>query len=280
MTTHYEVRYALGKNEVKAMDTEQLRSAFLAEQLMVEGEVNWVYSHYERFMVGGAVPGKTPLALEAIDPLKAPFFLYRRELGIINVGGPGRVVADGSAFELDFKEALYLGTGNEAVRFESIDSQNPARFYLNAAPAHARYPNKKVGKSDAKVLHLGSSETANERYINQLLINGVVETCQLQMGLTELVSGSVWNTMPAHQHDRRNEVYFYFGLPQGQGVCHFMGEPTETRHIWVKNEQAVISPPWSIHCGAGTQSYSFIWGMAGENLNYDDMDKFPADVLR
>ena len=278
--TEYEVRYAVGQREVKGYDTTELRDTFLADKLMQPGKVYWIYSHYERFMVGSAVPTDSPLALETLDALKAEHFLDRRELGIINVGGDGTVVADGEEFALAAEEALYLAKGNKSVTFYSNDPTKPAKFYLNSAPAHHAFTNKKIGREDAKVLHLGSQETSNERDINQLMINTVVETCQLQMGLTRLNPGSVWNTMPAHQHDRRNEVYFYFDLDDGQAVCHFMGEPQETRHIFVQNEQAVLSPPWSIHCGVGTSNYAFIWGMAGENLDYGDMDSFPPNELR
>lgn len=278
--TEYEVRYAIGQNEVKGYDTTQLREAFLAHNIMQPGKVYWIYSHYERFMLGGAVPTDAPLTLDTLDALKSEHFLDRRELGIINVGGAGVVVADGVEYALAREECLYLGQGNKQVTFASVDAASPAKFYLNSAPAHKAYANKKVGGDDAKVLHLGSQATSNERNINQLMINSVVETCQLQMGLTRLHQGSVWNTMPAHQHDRRNEVYFYFDLDDGQAVCHFMGEPTETRHIFVHNEQAVLSPPWSIHCGVGTSNYAFIWGMAGENLDYGDMDSFPPTTLR
>lgn len=274
MNTEIESRYAVGPNEVKGFDTEQLRNEFLVDKLMQADKVYWLYTHYERFMVGSAVPLNNALTLETLDNLKAAHFLDGRELGIINVGGKGSITADGETYSLDYKDALYLGRGNKSVSFRSDDAKNPAKFYLNSAPAHHSYPNKHVTKQDANVLHLGSLETSNERNINQMLINTVVQTCQLQMGLTELKPGSVWNTMPAHQHDRRNEVYFYFEIPQEQAVCHFMGEPTETRHLWIHNEQAVVSPPWSIHSGAGTQNYSFIWGMAGENLDYDDMDKY------
>ncbi|WP_075186614.1 5-dehydro-4-deoxy-D-glucuronate isomerase [Teredinibacter haidensis] len=280
MTTECENRYAVGPNEAMAFDTQQLRQAFLSENLMQVDKVVWLYTHYERFMVGGIVPVSKILSLETLDALKAESFLCRRELGIINVGGVGRVVADGVSYELDYKDALYLGSGTQQVSFESKSDQNPARFYLNSAPAHKKCPNKFVAKRDANVLALGSLETSNERTVNQLIINGVVETCQLQMGITELKPGSVWNTMPAHQHDRRNEVYFYFEVSGGQSVCHFMGEPHETRHIWVQNEQAVVSPPWSIHSGSGTQHYSFIWGMAGENLDYSDMDFFQPHELK
>lgn len=279
-TTEYEVRYAVGQREVKGYDTTELRDTFLVENLMTPGKVYWVYTHYERFMLGSAVPIDTPLVLETLDALKAEHFLDRRELGIINIGGDGIVVADGEEYTLAREEALYLAKGNKSVTFSSTDPQNPAKFYLNSAPAHHSFSNKKVGRSDAKVLHLGSQATSNERDINQLMINTVVETCQLQMGLTRLNQGSVWNTMPAHQHDRRNEVYFYLDLAEGQAVCHFMGEPHETRHLFVHNEQAIISPPWSIHCGVGTSNYAFIWGMAGENLDYGDMDSFPPDQLK
>ncbi|WP_304633976.1 5-dehydro-4-deoxy-D-glucuronate isomerase [Pseudoalteromonas sp.] len=280
MNTEIESRYAVGPNEVKGFDTEQLRSEFLVDKLMQADKVYWLYTHYERFMVGSAVPLNNALTLETLDNLKAAHFLDGRELGIINVGGKGSITADGETYSLDYKDALYLGRGNKSVSFRSDDAKNPAKFYLNSAPAHHSYPNKHVTKQDANVLHLGGLETSNERNINQMLINTVVQTCQLQMGLTELKPGSVWNTMPAHQHDRRNEVYFYFEIPQEQAVCHFMGEPTETRHLWIHNEQAVVSPPWSIHSGAGTQNYSFIWGMAGENLDYDDMDKYQPQQLR
>jgi len=280
MNTEIESRYAVGPNEVKGFDTEQLRNEFLVDKLMQADKVYWLYTHYERFMVGSAVPLNNALTLETLDNLKAAHFLDGRELGIINVGGKGSITADGETYSLDYKDALYLGRGNKSVSFRSDDAKNPAKFYLNSAPAHHSYPNKHVTKQDANVLHLGSLETSNERNINQMLINTVVQTCQLQMGLTELKPGSVWNTMPAHQHDRRNEVYFYFEIPQEQAVCHFMGEPTETRHLWIHNEQAVVSPTWSIHSGAGTQNYSFIWGMAGENLDYDDMDKYQPQQLR
>ena len=280
MSTEYEVRYAIGQREAKAYDTAALRREFLVENCMQKDKVYWVYSHYERFMVGGAVPIQQTLQLETIDALKSAQFLARRELGIINVGGVGTVTVGDQSYTLAKEESLYVGQTTEAVTFSSSDASNPARFYLNSTPAHHAYPHKKVGKSDANVLHMGSQATSNERDINQLLINTVVQTCQLQMGLTRLAQGSVWNTMPAHQHDRRNEVYFYFDLAEQQAVCHFMGEPQETRHIWVKNESAVISPPWSIHCGVGTGNYAFIWGMAGENLDYDDMDKYQPDQLR
>jgi len=280
MSIDYENRYAVGHNEAKSFNTQQLRENFLAEDLFQQDKIKLVYTHYERYIVGGAVPVSGALALDAIDPLKAQNFLDRRELGIINVGDTGIVIVEGEEIVLHNKEALYVGAGNKSVVFSSLNGATPARFYLNSAPAHKTYPTKKITREEANVLELGSLETSNERTIYQLIINSVVETCQLQMGMTCLKPGSVWNTMPAHQHDRRMEAYLYFDLAEDQAVSHFMGEPKETRLIWTGNEQAVISPAWSIHSGAGTSNYSFIWGMAGENLDYDDMDKYMPNELR
>ena len=227
---------------------------------------------YDRLVVGGAMPVSEVLKLEAIDPLKATYFLSRRELGIFNVGGAGKVHVQGQTFDLNYKEALYLGAGDREVTFESNDPNRPAKFYFNSATAHKTFPDKKITKENALVMELGSLETANHRNINKMLVREVLETCQLQMGMTELAVGSVWNTMPAHVHSRRMEAYFYFEVPADQAVCHFMGEPNETRHIWMKGDQAVISPEWSIHSAAATSNYTFIWGMAGENLDYGDQD--------
>ena len=271
MAISFETRYASGPQAVKQYDTEQLRAEFLIDNLIELGKINLTYSHYDRYIAGSAVPIQ-PLTLETIDPLKSSFFLERRELGIINVGGNGAVLVDGTSYELGFKDALYIGSGNKEVIFKSDNANNPAKFYLNSAPAHKNFPTKKVGLAEANKLQLGTMETANHRTVNQMIIGGIVETCQLQMGMTELKTGSVWNTMPAHVHDRRMEVYFYLDIPENQAVCHFMGQPQETRHIWMHNHQAVISPPWSIHSGAGTSNYTFIWGMAGENVDYADMD--------
>jgi len=279
MSTSYETRYASSPQAVKQYDTAQLRSEFLIDNLMELGKINLTYSHYDRYIAGSAVPVQ-PLTLEAIDPLKSSFFLERRELGVINVGGNGTVTADGENYELGFKDALYIGSGIKEVVFKSDDPNNPAKFYLNSAPAHTNYPNKKVGLAEANKLQLGAIETANHRTVSQMIIGGIVTTCQLQMGMTELKTGSVWNTMPAHVHDRRMEVYFYLDIPENQAVCHFMGQTDETRHIWMNNHQAVISPPWSIHSGAGTSNYTFIWGMAGENLDYGDMDVCKITDLR
>lgn len=269
--THYESRYASSPEAVKHYTTKQLREEFLIDNLMEKGKVNLVYSHYDRYIAGSVVPLK-PIKLEAIDPLKASYFLERREMGIINVGGAGSVTIDGTTTKLGHKDALYIGMGCKEVVFASDSEKNPALFYLNSASAHHTFPTRKISLGEANKLELGTTENANKRTVSQMLIGGVIETCQLQMGMTELKSGSVWNTMPAHVHDRRMEVYFYLDVPEDQSVCHFMGQPQETRHIWMRNHQAVISPPWSIHCGSGTSSYTFIWGMAGENLDYGDMD--------
>ncbi|MHA7055811.1 5-dehydro-4-deoxy-D-glucuronate isomerase [Aquimarina sp. M1] len=279
MATAYESRYASHPKAVKTMDTTALRNEFLIENLMQLGQINLTYSHYDRYIAGSAVP-KDTLKLEPIDPLKAECFLERRELGIINVGGKGAVVVDGTSYDLEYKEALYVGKGNKEVLFKSKNPTDPAKFYINSAPAHHIYPTVKVTKEKANKIELGSLETANHRTVLQLIVGGIVDTCQLQMGMTELKKGSVWNTMPAHSHDRRMEVYFYFEVPKDQSVCHFMGQTHETRHIWMQNEQAVISPPWSIHAGSGTSNYTFIWGMAGENLDYGDMDKCEITALK
>ncbi len=276
----YEERYAAHPDDVKGYDTERLRKEHLIENLFVPDDIRLVYTCYDRLIVGGAMPQNRPLELTPIDPLKAPFFLHRRELGIINVGGRGSVRVGDETFVLDYKEALYIGKGDRTVVFESDDAAAPALFYLNSAPAHTAYPDRKVTKSDAVVARLGSLENSNDRTINKLIVSQVLPTCQLQMGMTELHTGSVWNTMPAHTHNRRMETYFYFEVPEGDAVCHFMGRPDQTRHIWMKNRQAVISPAWSIHSACATHNYTFIWGMAGENLDYGDMDTCAATDLK
>lgn len=280
MKNNYEVRYAASPQDVKLYDTTRLRDEFLIDNLMVPDQLNLIYSHYDRFITGSAVPVNEILKLEAIDPLKASYFLERRELGIINIGGSGTVKVDGTNYELNNKEALYVGQGNKEVSFTSASANEPAMFYINSTPAHKAYPIKKIGINDVEVVELGAPETANARTLRKYIVNSVVDVCQLQMGMTELKSGSVWNTMPAHVHDRRMEVYFYFDVPQDQSVCHFMGQPQETRHIWMQNNQAVISPAWSIHSGSGTSNYTFIWGMAGENLDYGDMDHCKINELK
>ena len=280
MKTNYEIRYAAHPEDAKHYDTARIRKDFLIETVFAPDEVNLVYSMYDRMIVGGAMPVAESLKLEAIDPLKAEYFTLRRELGIYNVGGAGTVKVGEDTFELDFKEALYIGRGDRDVIFSSKNAQQPAKFYFNSATAHKEYPCKKVTKEDAVVAHMGSLEMSNERNINKMIVNQVLPTCQLQMGMTELATGSVWNTMPAHVHSRRMEAYFYFELPEDQAVCHFMGEPQETRHIWMRGEQAVLSPEWSIHSAAATHNYTFIWGMGGENLDYGDQDFYKITDLK
>ena len=280
MKTNYELRYAAHPEDVKCYDTARLRRDFLIETLFVANEVNMVYSMYDRMVVGGAMPVGEELLLEAIDPLKAPFFTTRREVGIFNVGGDGVVRIGDEEFVLHYKDALYIGSGDRDVYFISNDVKQPAKFYFNSTTAHTAYPCRKVSKGEADAVHMGSLEMSNERTINKMLVNQVLPTCQLQMGMTELATGSVWNTMPAHIHSRRMEAYFYFEVPEGQAVCHLMGEPQETRHIWMKGDQAVLSPEWSIHSAAATHNYTFIWGMGGENLDYGDQDFFAITELK
>ena len=273
MRTNYELRYASNPEDAKHYDTARLRRDFLIDRLFTTNEVNMVYSMYDRMIVGGAMPSGEELKLEAIDPLKAPHFTTRREIGIYNVGeGEGTVRVGKETFELGFKEALYIGSGDRDVFFSSKDASKPAKFYFNSTTAHTSYPCRKITKEDAISVHMGSLEMSNERTINKMIVNQVLPTCQLQMGMTELAPGSVWNTMPAHVHSRRMEAYFYFELPDDQAVCHFMGEVEETRHLWMKGDQAVLSPEWSIHSAAATHNYTFIWGMGGENLDYGDQD--------
>ena len=280
MKTLIEERFGTHPGDFKGYTTEVIRKEFLVEGLMQPDTVKWVYSHNDRLMVGGIMPVKEQLSLETLDLLRAQYFLERRELGIINTGGSGVVYADGLAWNLENKDALYIGKGVKDVMFESMDAQNPARFYVNSATAHTTYPTKRIKRSEAISVQMGSLESSNARLINKLIVNQLLETCQLQMGLTELQPGSVWNTMPAHTHSRRMEAYYYFDVPADQMVCHFMGQPQETRHIWMKSEDAVISPAWSIHSAAGTSNYCFIWGMAGENLDYGDMDIVKPQELK
>lgn len=281
MTTNYQLRYAAHPADAKSYDTSRLRSDFLIDNLFVENEVNMVYSMYDRMVVGGAMPAGEELPLEAVDPLKAPFFTSRREVGIFNVGGGEAVVKVGEeTFTLGFKEALYIGSGDRDVTFASKEDNNPAKLYFNSTVAHTSYPCRKISKDDAVSVRMGALETSNERVINKMIVNQVLPTCQLQMGMTELCTGSVWNTMPAHTHSRRMEAYFYFDIPEDQAVCHFMGEPQETRHIWMKGNEAVLSPEWSIHSAAATHNYTFIWGMGGENLDYGDQDFYAITDLK
>lgn len=276
----YQIRYASHYADAKHYDTQRLREEYLVQNLFEKDIINMVYSDYDRIIVGGAFPIGKKLSLDTIDPLKSEYFLFRRELGIINIGGTAKISLDGKEIELGNKEALYVGKGTRSVVFSSVNSKTPAKLYFNSAPAHKEFTSKKITLVEADTLVMGSASTSNARKINRLIVNSVVETCQLQMGLTEFQEGSVWNTMPAHTHSRRMEVYFYFEVPQNQAVCHFMGKPQETRHIWVANEEAVISPTWSIHAGVGTAKYAFIWGMGGENLDYGDMDVVQPAELR
>jgi 4-deoxy-L-threo-5-hexosulose-uronate ketol-isomerase len=275
-----DLRYAVHPEDFKTYDTNKIRKEFLVENVFIPDEISLVYSMYDRYIVGGAMPVRKSLKLESADDLKASYFLERREMGVINTGGKAVIETGEGSFELGYKEALYLGKEVRDVVFKSSDPLNPAKLYINSAPAHHKYPSKKVTLKDAEIVVLGSMEGSNHRTINKLLVNSVLPTCQLQMGMTELKAGSVWNTMPVHTHNRRMEAYFYFEVPEKQGICHFMGDPDETRHIWMKNDQAVLSPSWSIHSAAGTFNYTFIWGMAGENLDYGDMDVRHPDTLK
>ena len=286
--TSYKIQRACHPEDVKKYDTEQLRSHFMMPKVMEENKINLTYSLYDRLIFGGVVPVERTVKLETIDPLKAEYFLERRELGVINIGGDGIVSVDGKDYELHFKDALYVGRGNKNVTFRSKNPQNPARFYINSAPAHKSYKTQLVtidgrkGTLKSNTFPAGKPEESNDRVINQLIVANVLQEgpCQLQMGLTELKPGSVWNTMPAHTHDRRVEAYFYFNVPEGNAICHFMGEPQQERVVWLHNEQAIMSPEWSIHAAAGTSNYMFIWGMAGENLDYNDMDKLPYTQMK
>ena len=277
-----ELRTASSPRDVKHYTTERLREEFLIQNLFMPGEIKLVYSHIDRIITGAAVPTKA-LKLAAGDELRADYFLQRREMGVINIGGDGKITIDGKEYAVGYKEAMYVGMGAQDIIFDSMDAKDPARFYLNSVPAHRTYPTvliKPEGtpedgvvivKEENKV-ELGSLEEANHRVICKYILPGQVESCQLVMGMTKLLPGSVWNTMPCHTHDRRMEVYLYFEMPKDAIVMHYMGEPQETRHIVMRNEEAVISPSWSIHAGCGSQAYTFIWGMAGENQAFGDMD--------
>jgi 4-deoxy-L-threo-5-hexosulose-uronate ketol-isomerase len=277
-----DVRQPVHSEHAKTLDTTGLRGHFLVERIFVPGQLALTYSQIDRIIVGGAMPLGDAVAFGAdlAKQFAASVFLERRELGVINVGGPGTVVADGEPYALGHRDALYVGMGARDVQFRSADAANPAKFYLNSAPAHRACPTRKVAQAEASPTTLGDAKTANRRTIYKLLVPGVVETCQLTMGMTVLEPGSVWNTFPTHTHERRMEVYFYFALPPDAAVFHLCGRPDETRHIVVRNEQAVISPSWSIHSGVGTQAYTFIWGMVGENQVFDDMDHVATAALR
>ena len=284
-----EVRTASNPKDVKNYDTARLREEFLIDDLFKKDEIKLVYSHIDRIITGSAVPVK-PLKLEAGEELRAKYFLERREMGVINIGAPGFITIDGKKYNVGHKEAMYIGMGSKDIVFESDDKNNPAKFYINSAPAHKTYPTKLIKLSgtpseDVVIVkpenkkELGSLAEANHRTINKFILPDQVETCQLEMGMTHLEEGSVWNSMPCHTHDRRMEIYLYFDMDDDQMLMHFMGEPQETRHIVMHNEQAVISPSWSIHCGCSTKNYTFIWGMVGENQDFDDMDDVrPIDL--
>lgn len=276
-----ENRYATNPTDAKSYDTERLRKEFLMEGLFVPGQLNMVYSHVDRFITGGVVPVKEQVKLEADKhDIGAEYFLERREIGIINIGAKGSVTVDGIEYELDNKDCLYVGLGNKEVWFKSADASNPARFYLSSTPAHKNYPTEKVAISQAEPAHLGSLANSNERTIYKYIHLNGVKSCQLVMGMTLLMPGSMWNTMPSHTHNRRSETYLYFDMPDDGVVFHMMGEPSETRHLVVRNEQAIISPSWSIHSGVGTSNYTFIWAMAGENQEFTDMDMIAMQDLR
>ncbi|EPF26624.1 hypothetical protein HMPREF1221_00808 [Treponema socranskii subsp. paredis ATCC 35535] len=279
-----DIRYSVGKEQFKRMTAEELRDEFLVRNIFQANDVSAVYSHIDRIVTMGAMPTTEKIDIEKnIDAMKdfgVSYFLERRELGIVNIGGAGFIEADGKRFELKGRDALYVPQGTKSVLLGSADGTNPAKFYMNSAPAHRPFPIKLISSNDAKHLNLGSKEGCNERVINQYIHPDVLETCQLSMGLTQLAPGSVWNTMPAHTHERRMEVYFYFDIAEDEAVFHFMGSPSETRHIAVHNDEAVINPSWSIHAGCGTKNYTFIWSMVGENRTYTDQDAIRTRDLR
>jgi len=274
-----DVRYTIGKDEYKRMTTDELRDAFLVD-LFEAGKVNLLYCEVERAIVGAAVPTGSALKLEAGKELAADYFCQRREVGVLNIGGSGTVTVDGTAYEMENLDGLYIGRGSEEISFASADAAAPARFYLISYPAHTEYPTTLAKKADANALELGTVEDSNKRTIYQYIHENGIKSCQLVMGFTALEPGCVWNTMPCHTHERRTEVYLYFGLDDASRVFHMMGPGDETRHIVVGNEQAVISPMWSIHSGCGTKAYTFCWGMGGENQRFDDMDHIQVGELR
>jgi 4-deoxy-L-threo-5-hexosulose-uronate ketol-isomerase len=275
-----ETRYANHPEEIKTYNTDELREHFLVEKLFEAGKVHLTYTHVDRMIFGGVTPTNEELTIKLDKELGVTYFLERRELGIINIGGDGSVVLDGEEIKMNRRDGLYVGRGTEEVLFRSDDASNPAKFYINSAPAHHTYPTTKIDINNIKPLEMGEPGTLNERKIYQYVHPNNCESCQLQMGLTMLQPGSVWNTMPCHTHERRMEVYLYFDMEPETRVFHFMGQPDETRHLVMKNEQAAISPSWSIHTGTATNNYTFIWGMCGENITYDDMDHVAMEDLR
>jgi len=275
-----EIREYVNSAFAKTLDTAGMRSNFLVQGIFVPGQISMTYSHVDRMIVGGACPAGSSLALAATKALGTEYFLERREMGIINIGGAGAITVDGARYELGPRDALYIAMGSKAVSFESADAASPAKFYFNSAPAHRACATRLITLAQAKRVELGSAAECNRRVINQFIHPAVLESCQLVMGMTLFSEGSVWNTMPVHTHERRMEAYLYFDMPADRVVFHFMGKPDETRHLVVRNEEAVISPSWSIHSGVGTGSYTFIWGMAGENQTFTDMDGVPMAALK
>ncbi len=273
-------RYANHPNDSKKYDTNQLREHYMVEEIFSDDKVELTYSHVDRIIFGGIKPVNESLKLEAGKSMGVDYFLERREMGVINVGGEGIVSIDGEEFALNNKDGLYIGKGNKDIIFKSSNPKNPAKFYINSVPAHKEYKTVKIEIEKANPVKMGDNSTLNKRTIYQYVHPNVCESCQLLMGLTILEPGSAWNTMPCHTHERRMEVYFYFDMEEDTRVIHLMGEPTETRHLIVKNEQAIISPSWSIHSGVGTSNYTFIWGMCGENQTFTDMDHISMDTLR
>ncbi|MBT9458460.1 MAG: 5-dehydro-4-deoxy-D-glucuronate isomerase [Burkholderiaceae bacterium] len=277
-----EIRQPIHSEHAKQLDTEGLRRHFLVDGMFQPDQATLTYSQIDRIIVGGIMPVTKPVtfAPELGRHTGTDFFLQRRELGLINIGGAARVKVDEQTFDIGAREALYVGQGAKLLEFASVDAANPAKLYFNCAPAHTAYPHKKITLAEASPETLGSPETSNRRTIHKFIVPDVLPTCQLLMGMTQLEPGSLWNTMPCHTHDRRMEVYFYFDMSENAVVFHMMGEPTQTRHIVVRNEQAVINPSWSMHAGVGTQAYTFIWGMVGENQVFKDMDHVPMTALR
>ena len=275
-----DVRYANHPEDSKYYTTEELRKHYLIEKVFIEDEVNLVYSHVDRVIAGGITPVKKALKLEGCKELGSEYFLERRELGVINIGGDGKVVIDGTEYEVKSREGLYVGMGSKELVFTSENEKNPAKFYINSSPAHKTYPTVMINLEKANKVHLGDLANSNKRTIYQYVHPAVCQSCQLVMGMTMLEPNNMWNTMPCHTHERRMEVYLYFDMTDDNKVFHLMGEPNETRHIVMGNEQAVISPSWSIHSGVGTKNYTFIWGMAGENQTFTDMDHVAMDDLR
>ena len=276
----FDVRYANHPEDSKHYDTEQLRRHYHIATLFEPDEICLTYSHQDRIIAGGVMPVEGELKLESCKELAAPYFLARRELGAINIGGPGTLTVDGTEYKVGTKDGIYVGMGAKELIFRSDDKANPAKFYVNSSPAHRTCPTVLIPMDKARYNHLGAQETVNERILRQYIHPAVCESCQLSMGMTALLKGNVWNTMPSHTHERRMEVYMYFEVEPDQAVFHMMGQGKETRHIVMHNEEAVISPSWSIHSGVGTSNYTFIWGMCGENQDFDDMDGIPTSELR